>query len=99
MKIVIDIPEEKYEEIKKVKDFRYMTFYDWEGAIIKGVILPKGHGRLIDADKLEESFNDCYGECGICRYNNETGCDLVYKTQTVIEADNKQDFEWGGEGD
>ena len=97
MKIVIDIPDEDIDAIRYLQKNGFASRH--ELAILKGTILPKGHGRLIDADKLEESFKDCYEECGICRYNNETGCDLVYKTPTVIEADNKQDFEWGGEGD
>lgn len=47
MKIVIDIDEEDYEYIKKSKDSNF-------NVIKNGTPLPKGHGRLIDADKLCE---------------------------------------------
>lgn len=55
MRIVIDIPEEIY---KTVQDGTYCgTLYK---EIKSGVILPKGHGRLIDADKLESvDFSEC----------------------------------------
>ena len=55
MQIVIDIDEEQYNTIKS--DL-YNTFpvemKKWGlEAIRNGTPLPKGHGRLIDADKLE----------------------------------------------
>jgi len=49
MQIVIEIPEEVYKQ---------QFGGDWVGnilihdAIINGTLLPKGHGRLIDADIL-----------------------------------------------
>ncbi len=49
MKVVIDINEEIYKEILSGKD-------GWSnyvhGLIRTGTPLPKGHGRLIDADAL-----------------------------------------------
>lgn len=51
MQIVIDIPEETYKEIKEGfydKNTRKMAI-----AIGNGIPLPKGHGRLIDADELK----------------------------------------------
>lgn len=45
MQIVIDIPEETYEYWKTHKHE-----YVISEAIINGIVLPKGHGRLIDAD-------------------------------------------------
>ncbi len=47
MHIVIDIPEEDFERCKK----KFQMRIDIMGnAIAKGIPLPKGHGRLIDAD-------------------------------------------------
>lgn len=46
MQIVIDIPEETYKGIMLGKwDGNGLAFY-----VKSGVALPKGHGRLIDAD-------------------------------------------------
>ena len=54
--------------------------------ILNGGILPKGHGRLIDADKyrrmLVDTFDSCYGdECA------NLFKDSVDNAQTIIEAD------------
>jgi len=54
IELVIKIPEEKYDVIKS--DL-YNTFpaeiKEWGLEVIKnGTPLPKGHGRLIDADEL-----------------------------------------------
>ena len=60
MQIMIDIPDEKYSVIKS--DL-YNTFpaemKEWGlEAIRNGVPLPKGHGRLIDADALLKDVRD-----------------------------------------
>lgn len=61
MQIVIDIPEEMYQEIKEIfkvisgsrrsERFDYILF----DAVNAGTPLPKGHGRLIDASELAKS--------------------------------------------
>ena len=60
MQIVIDIPEEK-ELIDKalwndVSDFDKEDLVIVLNAIAHGTPLPKGHGRLIDADELYNSL-------------------------------------------
>lgn len=76
MQIVIDIPSEVY-------DWHDNGFPDEDDAkklwqIIKnGTPLPKGHGRLIDADVLADGFEDNY-----------EFCEVVNATPTIIEADN-----------
>ena len=53
MQVVIDIDEDTYEILKKYGSFGRIS----ENAILNGTPLPKGHGRLIDADALwEESY-------------------------------------------
>ena len=47
MQIVIDIPEDFYKEIKM-----YGAMSVIHKAVLDGIVLPKGHGRLIDADAL-----------------------------------------------
>ena len=80
MQIVIDISDIKYQWIKE-NPLTYDNEYC--EAIRNGTPLPKGHGRLIDADKLIEEFEEvCAGECGCCgRVNN---CP-VFTQQTVIK--------------
>lgn len=54
MQIVIDIPEEEYMLIKQKMELNVGgVTSEAEQAIVNGTPLPKGHGRLIDADAFE----------------------------------------------
>lgn len=51
IELVIKIPEEYYKAIKAIPEYQYTT----DMLIIRnGIPLPKGHGRLIDADTLKK---------------------------------------------
>lgn len=47
---MIEIPDEEYNRMKDLKMFGNVTV--WKNAICNGKPLPKGHGRLIDADAI-----------------------------------------------
>ena len=74
IELLIKIPEEDWKFIKDSNGCR------WSRAILEGVIngtpLPKGHGRLIDADVLVDGMEDNY-----------EFCEELNATPTVIEAD------------
>ena len=89
MHIVIEISEEDYKEVRKDTysgtSFENRVF----SAIDNGTPLPKGHGRLIDADSLikaieekakrlsnADTINGLYGAVA-----------LIFDEQTIIEAD------------
>lgn len=56
MQIVIDIPEEDYNFVtKQVADG---ITNPWKICIANGTPLPKGHGRLIDADAIDTKWSD-----------------------------------------
>lgn len=80
MQIVIDIDEELYnymqtEEYNEHLDKRFD--YQIRFSIKNGTLLPKRHGRLIDADAvLEEPIGNTYKDIGIA--------------ETIIEADRKE---------
>ena len=76
VELVIKIPEETYEYWKEHK-YEYV----FAEAISKGVILPKGHGRLIDGSKLE---NLRFSE-----RSNVWLMDKILKSKTIVEADNE----------
>lgn len=96
MHIVIDIDDEDYKRIQDVPDvFNCLTSRTYS-AIRNGTPLPKGHGRLIDADELEELFGKmCPGDCGACDPKRKTDgrgrwydtCLLIDVAPTIIEAD------------
>ena len=75
MKVVIDVSEKVYNHFCRGCRF----FDEVEEAIIAitdGTPLPKGHGRLIDADVLVDGMEDDYEIC-----------EAVNATPTIIEAD------------
>lgn len=97
MKIVIDIPEDYYKAIKEIPVEQSTA----DMMIIRnGTTLPKGHGRLIDADEFEELFvKKCVGDCGACMTKRKTDgkgrwydtCPLIDIPLTIIEADNESE--------
>lgn len=52
MKIVIDIPESDYNRIMASNAVEY-----YELKIAQGIVLPKGHGDLIDRDVAYAEFD------------------------------------------
>ena len=85
MKLIIDIHKDQYEFIKqsmtmdKVKDY-HALLYDICEHIANGTPLPKGHGRLIDADELLKKNLGADYDCRI----TSSG---IINAPTVLEAD------------
>ena len=87
MKIVIDIPDDVYNSIKSTEEIINYIAKDGGGsmalhgslAIINGIILPKGHGRLIDADALDK-------DCESSEYH-EAITSWLDLAPTIIKAD------------
>lgn len=80
MQVLIDIPEEDYNEIKEHENFIRRSGNTWKIAVLDGVVLPEKHGRLIDADAAKCS------SCGKFGCENWDLCEL-FKAKTIIEAD------------
>lgn len=92
MQIVIDIPEEDYERLKEYKKapFCSLTSRTYE-AIANGVPLPKGHGRLIDADRLKPMHS-----INRANFNTVVGIQKwVDDAPTIIEADKEEEINEG----
>lgn len=93
MKIVIDICVYTYNGILKGKevDIDEAEVID---AVKNGVVLPKGHGALKDADKLavaiamiRDKYN-YYGECEPALFKAyDNSVDEIIDAPTIIEAD------------
>ena len=87
IELVIKIPEEVYDFTKSAKTARTYNAEYYVNLILNGKPLPKGHGRLIDADKINFDSNYFYnGDDTIIA--EETINDIP----TIIDADkeNKQ---------
>ena len=92
MKLVVEIDEVTYKDIKKGKIYSSIRDVPLESvnAIANGTPLPKGHGRLIDADKT--ILKICGSSCGC--HLEECGRDKpcfsvtrIESAPTIIEAD------------
>ena len=84
MKLVIEIDEDTYKQAKLICGFfGHVDGYKAINAIVNGRILPKGHGRLIDADaiKLDRMAS---GKLAISQEQ------IIY-APTIIEADKEQE--------
>lgn len=93
MQIVIDIPENIYEAIKDSKSIFLNGQRNGKtllsilvSGVWNGIPLPKGYGRLIDANALvRKAYKEAQGMT-----NNNFGVEvewLVDKSPTIIEAD------------
>lgn len=85
MQVLIDIPEEDYNEIKEHENFIRRSRNTWKIAVLDGVVLPEKHGRLIDAGELEECkelMNTISGES-----KDAVRMDAIRNMLTIIEAD------------
>ena len=85
MQIVIDIDDNLYTRLFDNGVDNYNDIFDMVKAIRKGQPLPKGHGRLIDADKLNP---DSDYEDGIF-YAVSIG--QIDGAETIIEAESEVD--------
>lgn len=88
MQIVINIPEETYNFLKKYGTDGGII----ENSVVNGTPLPKGHGDLIDRNALSKRFeNECVGDCDCCsNCTIEDGifsCYAITSASTIIEAD------------
>lgn len=98
MKIVVELHEETVNKIKDnamfAGDISSDIRWDITSAIVNGIPLPKGHGRLIDADALRESLNKHRYSDGFCvehsidySINLEMAGIIIGDAPTIIEAD------------
>jgi hypothetical protein len=95
IELVIKIPEEEYNYVKT--QVKIGITNPLKMRIANGTPLPKGHGRLIDADKIEwygcTTEFDCPYKDRECKDCNRAECS---KTQvddipTIIEADKESE--------
>ena len=83
MKIIIEIPDQIYNTLIETGNYGYYRF-DAKKAIKKGTPLPKGHGRLIDVNRIVYDNECIWGSDGCCTNQDIINLD---KTPTIIEAD------------
>lgn len=83
IELVIKIPKQVYNYIRKYEHIANSDALDIKDAIINGIPLPKGHGRLVDLDQMcEEYWDGNY---------MEIHSDDLDSIKTIIEADTESE--------
>lgn len=85
MQIVIDISENRYRLLQKQArtSLGREKLDEFGEAVLNGTPLPKGHGRLIDADALNRKDVNCAN----------VPMNFIDTAETIIEADKEGDAE------
>lgn len=83
IELVVKIPKEEYEMIVNSEDCGLHTL---TRAIARGTPLPKGHGALKDADKIEDiTWQEPYYQDALNILSEIR--DKIRNQRTIIEAD------------
>ena len=96
MKIVINISKKLYDRYKEKDHIKRCDIDEFEKALDKCIILPKGYGRLIDADALVTKMEEREEKLKDDRSMWETACvetALDMYAPTIIEADKESEQE------
>ena len=88
MQIVINIDDDLYKSIighrYKIKYQQFCDYEDLKNAIEDGTPLPRGHGRLVDADEIDNNIYDLTRSMDL---NYGQISEVVDTAPTILEAD------------
>ena len=92
MQIVIDIPEEDYNELIKRGDktINLGLYLNLGKAVKNGIPLPKGHGKLIDVNEVKKQYPLEIDGLDL-RNNNQCLHTAVDEAQVIVKADTESD--------
>lgn len=85
IELVIKIPEDIYQYVMNTGTYGHYRFNSAK-AIRNGTPLPKGHGRLIDADALKMGTRVC-GDRYLSKTSLFVANKVIEQADTIIEAD------------
>ena len=99
VEVVIRIPKKQIERLQRIANGTWglMNLDSTEIAILNSTVLPKGHGRLVDAEKIAREVNRAWtlwekkGED--CYLFAEVLTPLLVSQPTVVEADKDGDVD------
>ena len=86
MQILIDIPKMAYDLLKSDATIDWLDAETILDRIVEGVVLPNGHGRLIDVNEFVLLY-DSYRKGNALKGDDDAFLNAIRCTQTVIEAD------------
>lgn len=86
MKIIIDIPDAQYDNLVKIVIAGEEPLGCFERVIMRGIPLPKHHGRLIDADELKTYADSRWSESASDGYEYYVEVSDIDNAPTIIEG-------------
>ena len=86
MELVIKITKKLYDRYKEKDHIKRCDIDEFEKALDRCIILPKGHGSLIDVDALLEK-QYCIDDSVTLSIRDVVNVDDVEDAPTIIEAD------------
>ena len=95
MQIIIDIPESTYKYLAKLVNAGKEPLEYFERVIMRGTPLPKGHGDLIDRDKLLNTLEKLKWirvNCSIDEDNTNILEDIIVEIPSVLKADTDKEI-------
>ena len=95
MQIIIDIPESTYKYLADLVDAGGEPLGYFERVIMRGTPLQKGHGDLIDRDKLLnilEKLKWIRVNCSIDEDNTNILEDIIVEIPSVLKADTDKEI-------
>ena len=84
MQVVIEMPEEEYDRVKHGGGWTNLEYY--LECIKNGIVLPSGHGRLIDADSidLQRKLFGYLRYTGIDEFPYEDATKAIFDAPTLV---------------
>lgn len=52
VEVIIRMPKKMYEDCK-VRNTEHYSWYDFSSKVANGVLLPEGHGKIVDVNELD----------------------------------------------
>jgi len=93
IELVIKMPKRVYNYTHKHHHIANSDVLDIKDAIINGVSLPEGHGRLIDADEFHHTLEDMPMRDTDKWFNwLQKACIRLADAPTIVEADRSKDI-------
>lgn len=86
MQIVIEISQQEYDGLKAKNNLNALFLDYYEKKIVDGIVLPSGHGRLIDADSIDLQ-RELFGYLrytGIDEFPYEDATKAIFEATTLV---------------
>lgn len=82
MQVVINLSKKLFDRYRKTDHIKRCDIGEFEKALDRCTVIPKGYGRLIDADELKRRSEHCIE-------TTDAFAELIENAPTIIPADER----------